>query len=192
MWRARPASRISPAATGSTSEDAVRALSDLPLEAMIDMGDFAGGLLKYLREHPVPKLTIAGGFGKMVKLAQGAMDLHSGRSQVDFELACRQTSAGACSRCVVSQYRSARAGDVPPRRDLTSRDWSRARPVETALQTLRDAPVAVDILIVDSIRIGHRPCRLERVLIFGGTREARELADLLTADGFEVRQRLPA
>jgi cobalt-precorrin-5B (C1)-methyltransferase len=70
--------------TGSTSEDAVRAHYGLPLEAMLDMGDFAGGLLKYLRVNPVPRITIGGGFGKMVKLAQGAMDLHSGRSQVDF------------------------------------------------------------------------------------------------------------
>jgi cobalt-precorrin-5B (C1)-methyltransferase len=70
--------------TGSTSEDAVRAHYGLPLEAMLDMGDFAGGLLKYLRVNPVPRVTIGGGFGKMVKLAQGAMDLHSGRSQVDF------------------------------------------------------------------------------------------------------------
>jgi cobalt-precorrin-5B (C1)-methyltransferase len=70
--------------TGSTSEDAVRAHYDLPLEAMLDMGDFAGGVLKYLRVNPVPRVTIGGGFGKMVKLAQGALDLHSGRSQVDF------------------------------------------------------------------------------------------------------------
>ena len=72
------------ACTGSTSEDAVRAHFGLPLEAMLDMGDFAGGVLKYLRSHPVERVTIGGGFGKMVKLAQGHMDLHSGRSQVDF------------------------------------------------------------------------------------------------------------
>jgi cobalt-precorrin-5B (C1)-methyltransferase len=71
--------------TGSTSEDAVRAHYGLPLEAMLDMGDFAGGLLKYLRVNPVPRVTIGGGFAKIVKLAQGAMDLHSGRSQVDFQ-----------------------------------------------------------------------------------------------------------
>jgi len=70
--------------TGSTSEDAVQKHYGLPLEAMLDMGDFAGGLIKYLAFNPVPRLTIGGGFGKMVKLAQGAMDLHSGRSQVDF------------------------------------------------------------------------------------------------------------
>lgn len=70
--------------TGSTSEASVQALHGLPLEAMIDMGDFVGGLTKYLRAHPVQRLTISGGFGKITKLAQGAMDLHSGRSQVDF------------------------------------------------------------------------------------------------------------
>lgn len=71
--------------TGSTSEDAVRARYGLPLEAMLDMGDFAGGLLKYLREHPVARVTIGGGFGKITKLAQGALDLHSGRSQVELD-----------------------------------------------------------------------------------------------------------
>ena len=70
--------------TGSTSEDAVRAHYGLPLEAMLDMGDFAGGLLKYLKVNPVPRVTIGGGFAKIVKLAQGHLDLHSGRSQVDF------------------------------------------------------------------------------------------------------------
>jgi cobalamin biosynthesis protein CbiD len=57
----------------------------LPLEAMLDMGDFAGGVLKYLRDHPVERLTIGGGIGKMTKLAQGALDLHSARSSVDVQ-----------------------------------------------------------------------------------------------------------
>ncbi|MCL5775618.1 cobalt-precorrin-5B (C(1))-methyltransferase [Limibaculum sp. FT325] len=72
-------------ATGSSSEGTVRRLyPELPETAFLDMGDFAGGLLKYLRTHPVPRITVAGGIGKMAKLAQGAVDLHSGRSQVDF------------------------------------------------------------------------------------------------------------
>ncbi len=71
------------ACTGSTSEAAVRRLYGLPDHAFIDMGDFAGGTLKYLRRHPIPRLTIAGGFAKLSKLAGGAMDLHSGRSEVD-------------------------------------------------------------------------------------------------------------
>jgi cobalt-precorrin-5B (C1)-methyltransferase len=69
--------------TGSTSEAAVRALHGLPEHAMIDMGDFAGGMLKYLRRHPVPRVTLGGGIGKLAKFAQGALDLHSGRSQLD-------------------------------------------------------------------------------------------------------------
>jgi cobalt-precorrin-5B (C1)-methyltransferase len=70
--------------TGATSEKTVQALYDLPDMAMLDMGDFAGGMLKYLRRHPVDRVTIGGGLGKLTKLAQGAVDLHSGRSQVDF------------------------------------------------------------------------------------------------------------
>lgn len=70
-------------ATGKTSESAIQALYDLPDEAMLDMGDFAGGMLKYLRKNPVAQVTIAGGFAKLVKLAQGHMDLHSSRSQVN-------------------------------------------------------------------------------------------------------------
>jgi cobalt-precorrin-5B (C1)-methyltransferase len=71
------------AATGETSEAAIRALYGLPDHALIEMGDFAGGLLKYLREHPVPRLTIAGGPAKMTKLADGKLDLHSKRGAVD-------------------------------------------------------------------------------------------------------------
>jgi cobalt-precorrin-5B (C1)-methyltransferase len=70
-------------ATGSASEAAVRKLYDLPETALIDMGDFVGGMLKYVRSHPVPRVTIAGGVAKMSKLAQGLLDLHSGRGEVD-------------------------------------------------------------------------------------------------------------
>ncbi len=69
--------------TGATSEAAVQALYGLPDHAMLDMGDFVGGMIKYLRRHPVERLTIGGGIGKIAKLAQGARDLHSSRSQVD-------------------------------------------------------------------------------------------------------------
>ena len=69
--------------TGKTSEEKTQAMLGLPDHAMIDMGDFAGGMLKYLRAHPVPEIVIGGGFAKLCKLAQGDLDLHSGRSQVD-------------------------------------------------------------------------------------------------------------
>ncbi len=70
--------------TGATSEKVVQDLFRLPDHAMLDMGDFAGGMLKYLVKHPVERVSIGGGIGKITKLAQGAVDLHSSRSQVDF------------------------------------------------------------------------------------------------------------
>jgi cobalt-precorrin-5B (C1)-methyltransferase len=70
-------------ATGSSSEGAVQKFHHLPETALIDMGDFVGGMLKYLRRHPVARVTIAGGVGKMTKLAQGLLDLHSKRGAVD-------------------------------------------------------------------------------------------------------------
>jgi cobalt-precorrin-5B (C1)-methyltransferase len=70
-------------ATGATSEEAVRKLYDLSEVALIDMGDFVGGMLKYVRAHPVRRVTIAGGFAKMTKLAQGLLDLHSKRGDID-------------------------------------------------------------------------------------------------------------
>ncbi|WP_374653285.1 cobalt-precorrin-5B (C(1))-methyltransferase [Dongia sp.] len=83
------------ACTGSTTEAAVGKRHGLPEFAFIDMGDFAGGVLKYLRHHPLPRLTLAGGFAKMAKLAEGHLDLHSGRSQVDLaRLAERATALG--------------------------------------------------------------------------------------------------
>jgi len=82
-------------ATGSTSEAAVRKFHDLPEQALIDMGDFVGGMIKYLRAHPIPRVSIAGGFAKMTKLAQGRLDLHSRRGEVDLvELAERVRAAG--------------------------------------------------------------------------------------------------
>jgi cobalt-precorrin-5B (C1)-methyltransferase len=80
-------------ATGSASEAAVQKFHGLPEIALIDMGDFAGGMLKYLRRHPVAQVTIAGGVAKMTKLAQGLLDLHSKRGAVD--LAALAGFAGA-------------------------------------------------------------------------------------------------
>lgn len=85
------------AATGSTSEAAaMRDFPGLPEQAYIDMGDFAGGLLKYLRRHPIPRLTLVGGFAKLAKLAQGNLDLHSKSSTLDMtKLAETARRAGA-------------------------------------------------------------------------------------------------
>ena len=83
------------ACTGSTTEASVEQRHHLPEFAFIDMGDFAGGVLKYLRHHPIPRLTLAGGFAKMAKLAEGHLDLHSSRSQIELgKLAARAEALG--------------------------------------------------------------------------------------------------
>jgi cobalt-precorrin-5B (C1)-methyltransferase len=73
------------ACTGSTSEKTACSIYEFEESALIDMGDFAGGVLKYLRKQPIEKLTLCGGFAKLCKLAQGEMDLHSSRSRLDFD-----------------------------------------------------------------------------------------------------------
>jgi cobalt-precorrin-5B (C1)-methyltransferase len=71
------------------------------------MGDFVGGTLKYLRAHPVERLTLAGGFGKFCKLAQGALDLHSGRSRVDIEALAAQLADLGADESLVAEARRA-------------------------------------------------------------------------------------
>ncbi len=83
-------------------------LYGLPEIALIDMGDFVGGMLKYLRRHPVPRVTIAGGVAKMTKLAQGLTDLHSKRGAVDLATlaqASRQRAGGSADLCAAHHRR---------------------------------------------------------------------------------------
>jgi cobalt-precorrin-5B (C1)-methyltransferase len=138
--------------TGRVSEEAVQRLHALTEEALIDMGDFAGGLLKYLRDHPVPRLTIAGGFGKLAKLADGHLDLHSGVSQVDVErLASAMTELGAGARLVAAAKSASSAGAVlalATAAGLTLPDLIARRARETALATLAGG-IDVDVAVFD-------------------------------------------
>ncbi len=141
------------AATGSVSERAVQRLYALPEEALIDMGDFAGATLKYLRRHPAPRLTLAGGFGKLAKLAQGALDLHSGKSQVDIAALAQELAAlGAPPEIVDAASRAAGAGEALAAatplfaRPLADRIAAQARQV--ALATLA-GDIAVEVAIFD-------------------------------------------
>ena len=120
-------------ATGSTSEAAVQALYGLSDPALIDMGDFVGGMLKYLRRHPVPRVTVAGGVAKMTKLAQGLLDLHSKRGEIDLAwLADRAGEAGASPALhqAVLRLQHGRPGlrSGPGRRAWTSAASWRRRP----------------------------------------------------------------
>ena len=131
--------------TGSTSEDAVRAHYGLPLEAMLDMGDFAGGLLKYLRTHPVDRVTIGGGFGKISKLGQGALDLHSGRSQVDLDWLAAQCPELPRAK-VLAANTAQEVLDMASGIDLALRVARSG--LATVREVLKDAPVTADVIIV--------------------------------------------
>jgi cobalt-precorrin-5B (C1)-methyltransferase len=144
------------AATGSVSEAAVRQLYGLPDQALLDMGDFVGGTLKYLKTHPVAKLTLAGGFAKFVKLAAGHLDLHSSRSRVETgALARLLADLGAPAEAVTQAAAAAGAGEVlslaralgPPFAEaLTGRIAAQARDV--ALATLA-GQTAIEVAIFD-------------------------------------------
>lgn len=141
------------AATGSTSEAAAQAIYGLPEIALLDMGDFAGAVLKYLRAHPVAKLTIAGGFAKMAKLAQGALDLHSGRSQVDMGFlweAARDLGLAEGFRERILHANTAQEVLETTRDagiDLAPAIAGKAR--SFAVETLKGAPVDVEVIVTD-------------------------------------------
>ena len=131
--------------TGATSERVVQEALGLPDHAMLDMGDFAGGLLKYLARHPIDRLTIGGGIGKLTKLAQGARDLHSRRSKVDFsvlnqwadELGLPDVSG---ANTALHAYEIAGEPLVQAIAD---------RACQAAQAIVKDAPVTIDCIVID-------------------------------------------
>jgi cobalt-precorrin-5B (C1)-methyltransferase len=140
-------------ATGSTSEKAAQIFHGLPDGALLDMGDFAGGLLKYLRAHPVPRLTIAGGFAKMAKLAQGALDLHSGRSQIDnlhfLSLPCTENLTEASRARIQSANTALEILGIMNELGINIAEDIAESARRTAVSVLREAPVEVDVIVID-------------------------------------------
>ncbi len=138
-------------ATGSTSEIAANKVYHFPDIAMLDMGDFVGGLLKYLRQNPIDRITLAGGFAKFTKLAQGAMDLHSGRSQVDLDWLAERAEELDANKGLVTQIQSANTAmealELTQEHaiDLPAEIASIAQ--EQAIKILRGAHVEVEVMI---------------------------------------------
>ena len=140
--------------TGSTSEKAVKQIYNLPDIAMLDMGDFVGGLLKYFRKHPLPKLTIGGGFGKLTKLAQGQLDLHSRRSQVDFiQLAEQLKDLGATSELCRQAKEANTANEVlrlAQNESLSVADSIAEKARLVVNKTLGNTETELNILVIDN------------------------------------------
>jgi cobalt-precorrin-5B (C1)-methyltransferase len=149
--------------TGSTSEAAVQKLYALPETALIDMGDFVGGMLKYVRAHPVPRVTIAGGVAKMTKLAQGLLDLHSKRGEVDLHgLAALATAAGASH--VLHDYilaaNTAAEAFARAHADGFALGDAVARAAhQTAAGVVKDSEVAIEVVVFnrDGVLVGRAP-----------------------------------
>ncbi|MFG2890439.1 cobalt-precorrin-5B (C(1))-methyltransferase [Streptomyces sp. NPDC048248] len=139
--------------TGSTSEKVAVAVHKLPDDALLDMGDFAGAVLKYIRRHPVDRLTICGGFAKLSKLAAGHLDLHSARSQVDkgflADLARRGGADEALATAVAEANTGLAALQLCAAAGVPLGDLVAATARDESLTVLRGAPVAVDVICID-------------------------------------------
>jgi len=99
-------------------------------------------MVKYLRRHPVDRLTVGGGIAKLAKLGQGAHDLHSARSQVDFD---RLAYAVACTR-LRSANTMLEAYEIcgQPLADHVARTAERE-----LKRMMEDAPIVIDVVVCD-------------------------------------------
>jgi cobalt-precorrin-5B (C1)-methyltransferase len=127
----------------------VRKLHGLPEIALIDMGDFVGGMLKYLRFHPVESVTVAGGVAKMAKLGQGLLDLHSRRGEVDLRWLSRQAPEGALREAIAGANTAKHAFDL-----AQAAGFDLAGPVaraawETAAKALGAGAAKLEIAVFD-------------------------------------------
>jgi cobalt-precorrin-5B (C1)-methyltransferase len=140
------------ACTGSTTESAVQQRYGLPEFAFIDMGDFAGAVLKYLRQHPIKRLTLAGGFGKFCKLADGFLDLHSGRSQVNLETLARWAGERGASeltrRMIIEANTASEALAMAQQQNVPLAQLVAAKAQQVALEEV-NGKVAIEVLVYD-------------------------------------------
>jgi cobalt-precorrin-5B (C1)-methyltransferase len=149
--------------TGSNSESAVQKFHRLPEIALIDMGDFVGGMLKYLRRHPVARVTIAGGVGKMTKLAQGLLDLHSKRGSVDLAaLAGLAKAAGgsdALAQQIMASNTAAESFSHAAAENVALGDQVARAAQQTAMNVVASSGIDVEIVLFDrdGRLVGHAP-----------------------------------
>jgi cobalt-precorrin-5B (C1)-methyltransferase len=143
--------------TGNTTEAAVQKFHDLHEVALIDMGDFVGGMLKYVRAHPVARVTIAGGVAKMTKLAQGMLDVHSKRGAADLDALAAAAIAAGGSAALADAIRKANtvaeAFSLAGAEGVAIGDAVAAGAWKTAAGALKGADVELEILVFD--RLGN-------------------------------------
>ena len=99
------------------------------------------------------RITIGGGFGKISKLGQGHLDLHSGRSQVDLGWLAKLAAGASASDEVVDQIYAANTAmevlGIASQNKLHLADLVANEARKIALDVLSSAPVALEVLIFD-------------------------------------------
>lgn len=135
--------------TGNTSENAIRALHKMPDIALIDMGDFVGGMLKYLKSHPVPRVTVAGGVAKMTKLAQGRLDLHSKRGAVDLAALAALVSDPDLAAQIMQANTAAQAFTLAGAHGTALGDSIAAKAWKVAAAVLQGTDIELEIILFD-------------------------------------------
>lgn len=139
---------------GRTSEKSVRHLYKLPETALIPIGNFLGTLLKYLCYHPIPRLTIAGGFAKLTKLACGVFNLHSSHKSVDLQYLTRlaiNNGASSSLAKTISLSDSANHALVLARAEGINLALPLAKRAHTIAKAVVGPLVSIDIAIFDSV-----------------------------------------
>jgi len=100
----------------------------------------------------VPRLTLAGGFAKLSKLAQGHLDLHSGASQIDREFLAGSMATLGAPETLIETARGANTANqvlaLARQAGLALGDRIAAQARATALATLAGA-TAVEVLVFD-------------------------------------------
>lgn len=139
--------------TGSTSERVATEFFGLPDLALLDMGDFAGAVLKYVSRHPVERLSLVGGFAKLSKLANGHLDLHSHRTSIDTtHLATLARNAGGddhLQRQIIESATAMGALQLAVAAGIPLGDLVAVAARDQAVTVLRGAQVVVDVICID-------------------------------------------
>jgi len=142
------------ACTGNLSEQYAQRTWQLEDMALLEMGDFVGAVLKYAKHHPVPRLSLVGGFGKISKLACGHKDLHSRKCSIDFaflaDCAAQLGAPEACQTAIEQANTSLEALSLAPDYALADKVCESAWRV---VNRLVQADMQVDVWAVD--RQGH-------------------------------------
>jgi cobalt-precorrin-5B (C1)-methyltransferase len=187
------------ACTGNTSEKVAQDRYGLPEMALVEMGDFAGAVLKHVRRTahadvvelpfpdragmqaiaavPLQRLSLVGGFGKFSKLAAGHLDLHSKQSSVDL---------GRLAQWCVEDAMSASNAppgnvDVDARRDPQA-DATAFAALETAILQANTSLEALALARAAGCALGDIVCRRSLAHVREVIGDARLALDVVAID----------